>query len=256
MKVIHDPLFVISLLIMVCCLPVTVRAQTDELTLYVRRNFGYGGGSQIQGNFHLEVEGPSHLSSVTFKIDETVVATITQPPFAVDFNTNDYGLGWHALVAVGQTSDGQTLTSNTRRFEFVSAEAGWQAAGQMVGPMLALIGGLVAVGAAFALIPTFMGKRQALPLGGARAYGLMGGAICPKCQRPFSIHWWSLNVSFAGKFDRCDYCGQWSMVRRSSPEQLRAAEAAELAQAQPSAPLAANAADGLKQQLDESRFLD
>ena len=36
-----------------------VVAQDDALTLYVRRNFGYGGGSQIQGNFRLEVEGPA-----------------------------------------------------------------------------------------------------------------------------------------------------------------------------------------------------
>ena len=83
-------------------------AQTDELVLAVRRNFGYGGGSQIQGNFRLEATGPANLIRVTFKIDDTVVATDDQPPFRVDFNTDDYPLGWHDLTAAGETSDGRS----------------------------------------------------------------------------------------------------------------------------------------------------
>ena len=51
-------------------------AQTDELVLSVHRIFGYGGGSQIQGHFRLEASGLANLATVTFKIDDTVVATV------------------------------------------------------------------------------------------------------------------------------------------------------------------------------------
>ncbi len=100
-------------------------------------------------------------------------------------------------------------------------------------------------------------RRTSLPLGVPRQYSWLGGAICPKCGRPFSLHWWALNASLAGKLDRCEYCGKWSLVRRASREQLAAAEAAELAQAQPETPVAEpNAKEKLKRQLDESRYVD
>jgi hypothetical protein len=231
-------------------------AQTDELTLYVRRNVGYSGGSQIQGSFRMVVEGPGDLTSVTFKIDDQVVGTVvTQPPFQINFDTDDYGLGWHDLTAVGQTADGRSLTSTARRLEFVSAEAGWQAAGQITLPILAVVGVVVLIGMGMALIPTLTGRRSNLPLGAPRQYGLLGGTICPKCRRPFALHWWGLNASMIGRFDRCDHCGKWSFVRRVSPDKLREAEAAELALAQPETPVPEiSAEEKLKRQLDESRF--
>lgn len=231
-------------------------AQTDELTLYVRRNVGYSGGSQIQGSFRMVVEGPGDLTSVTFMIDDQVVGTVTQPPFQINFDTDDYGLSWHDLTAVSQTADGRTLTSTARRLEFVSAEASWQAAGQLALPILGVVGGVVLIGMGMALIPTLTGRRSNLPLGAPRQYGLLGGTICPKCRRPFALHWWGLNATI-GKFDRCDHCGKWSFVRRASPDKLREAEATELALAQPETPVPEmSAEEKLKRQLDESRFLD
>jgi hypothetical protein len=259
MKVISHQLSVISLLITVYCSLITnANAQNDELTLTVHRNVGYNsGGAQIQGAFRMEATGPENLISVTFKVDETVVGAVTQPPFKINFNTDDYGLGWHNLSAEAQTADGRTLLSETRRFEFVSEEESWKAAGKIMGPMFGLLGALVLAGLIMALVPTLTGKRSHLPLGAARHYGLLGGGICPKCQRPFAFHWWALNVSFVGKFDRCDHCGQWGFVRRASPEQLRAAEAAELQQARPETPLPeVSPQEKLKRQLDESRFTE
>jgi Big-like domain-containing protein len=234
----------------------TVWAQESELTLSVHRNIGYNsGGAQIQGSFRMEATGPDNLTSVTFKVNETVVGTVTQAPFRIDFNTDDYGYGWHDLSATALTADGRTLQSETRRFEFVSEEESWKAAGRIIRPMLGLLGLLVAAGLMMALVPTLTGKRSNLPLGAPRNYGLLGGGICPNCQRPFALHWWGLNASLIGKFDRCDHCGKWGFVRRASPEQLRAAEVAELQQAQPDAPLPEpSPAEKLKRQLDDSRF--
>lgn len=230
-------------------------AQDEELTLYVRRNFGYGGGSQIQGNFRLEVEGPANLVSVTYFIDDAVLATTTTPPFRVDFVTDAYPNGWHTLKAVGQTADGRTLVSNTRRFEFVPASVGLEAAGHIVGAIA--IGVAVVVLILVAVQALVLGRNKtALPLGARRNYGLLGGAVCPKCGRPFPLHLWGLNAG-ADKFDRCDHCGKWSLVRRASPEALRAAEAAELAQARPETPLAEpDPEERLRRKLDETKYTE
>lgn len=226
----------------------------DELTLYVRRNFGYSGGSQIQGSFTLEAVGPQTLVSVIFKIDETVVGTATQRPFKINFDTDDYPQGVHTILAIGQTAEGQTLTSAPRSFEFVTAEEGLKTAGRIVLPLLAVVGVVLLLSFGVSLLQTSSGKKSALPLGAARTYGLLGGALCPKCRRPFSIHWWSFNV-VGQKLDRCDHCGQWSLVRRLSREKLREAEAAEVTLAQPERPIPEmKPEEKLKRQLDESRF--
>ena len=75
---------VLSAILMTVALPAF--AQTDELTLFVRRNFGYGGGDQIQGSFRMEATGPSDLANVTFKVDDQIVSTVASAPFKVNFN--------------------------------------------------------------------------------------------------------------------------------------------------------------------------
>lgn len=239
-----------------CLLPSAVWAQDAELTLSVRRNHGYSGGSQIQGSFRMEVTGPEDLASVTFKVDDRVVDTVTQSPWRINFQTDDYGYGWHDLTAIGQTTAGRALSSNVRRFEFVSAAEGWEAAGQIAIPMFSILGLILVAGLVSAFLPDITGKKTNVPLGAPRQYGFFGGAICPKCQRPFSRHWWGLNAGL-GKFDRCDHCGKWSLVRAVSATRLREAEAAELQMAQPAAPLVElSPAEKLKKQLDESRFTE
>jgi len=82
----------------------------------------------------------------------------------------------------------------------------------------------------------------------------MGGAICPKCQRPFAIHLYGINLGL-GKFDRCPYCGKWSVVRRTSLQNLRAAEEAELARAQEADRIPGmSEEEKLKKQLEDSKF--
>jgi hypothetical protein len=95
--------------------------------------------------------------------------------------------------------------------------------------------------------------RLNAPLGEVRNYGIGGGAVCPKCQRPFSLSMLSLKIGFV-KLVPCPYCGKWSLVRGASQEELRAAEQAELAGAQPAQPQDENTK--LKDLVDESRFTD
>jgi len=243
----HGLVVTLCLLVWAALAGVSV-AQDSELTLYVRRNFGYGGGSQIQGNFRCEIEGPEGLTSVTYYVDDQVLATTTEAPFTVNFETDSYPHGVHELKATATTADGRTLTSNTRKFEFVAAEVGWQVAGQMGGTIL-----LVAFGAMVVIfgIQTWVVGRDRKA--GGKGYGLMGAAICPKCGKPFGIHIWGLNA-LGGKFDRCDHCGKWSMVRRASPAALAAAEAADAPTA--SIPAAEATKERERRQLDDTRYSD
>lgn len=231
------------------------QAQTDELQLSVRRNVGYSGGGQIQGSFRMEASGPATLMAVTFRVDQAVVGAVTQPPFRINFNTDDYGLGQHTLTAEGATSDGRTLSSAPRQFEFVSEAESWRAVGKILAPILVVVGIALVIGLGVPLAQALRGKPAATPPGAQRRYGLMGGAICPKCGRPFARHWWGLNAGLS-KYDRCDNCGKWSLVRAEPLERLRAAEAAELAQEMGASPAELSPEEKLRRQLDDSRYSD
>ncbi len=248
MKARNQSLVFIICLLAWAALVGSAAAQESELTLYVRRNFGYGGGSQIQGNFRCEIEGPVDITSVTYYVDDQVLATTTEAPFTVNFETDTYPHGVHEMRATALTADGRTLTSNTRKFEFVAAEVGWQVAGQMGGTILAVVGGAMLV--VFGL-QTWLVNRDRKA--GGKGYGLFGAAVCPKCGKPFGMHLWGLNA-LGGKYDRCDHCGKWSIVRRASPAALAAAEAADAPAA--SIPAAEAVKERERRQMDDTRYSD
>ena len=182
----------------------------------MRRDWGYGGlGGDIQGRFTFKVDGPADLVEVTFYIDDEVVGTDTDAPWGHQFQTDDYDLGVHELYAVGQTASGQELTSNVLTREFVAASQGWSSALKIIIPILGFV-----VLAGF--VSLLLERRRGTTRG---HYGFQGGAICPKCDYPFSRHWWGLNLG-VGKYDRCPNCGKWSMVRRATSQELAAAEVA------------------------------
>ena len=233
-----------------------VYAQTgEELKLTLSRDFGYSSGTgRIQGTFSMHVSGPEDLANVVFYVDETTIGEDSEAPFALRFNTDSFSNGVHTLHAVGTTSTGEELSSNTITTEFVSAEEGWQSALGIIGPMLAII--LIAVALAL-LIPMVLsrGKLEKLPLGARRNYGVLGGTICPKCSRPFALHIYGMNM-VVGKLERCPYCGRWSLVHRVDPSMLRAAENAERRQAEGEVIPAESEEEKLRKALDDSRFQD
>jgi len=231
-------------------------AQAEELVLNLSRDFGYSSGTgRIQGAFSMKIKGPDDLVRVVFLIDGQPVNDDTETPFQFQFNTDSYSLGIHTLNARGYTAGGLELQSNEYRREFVSAGEGLKSGGALLLPIIGIT--LLAILLSFGL-PALLGrgKRSELPLGSPRNYGFQGGAICPKCSRPFAVHLFGVNL-VVGKLDRCPYCGKWSIVRRKGLVELRAAEAAELANAQAGAPqLARSEEDNLRKELDESRFQD
>ena len=197
-------------------------AQTEELTLRMSRDFGYGGlNNDIQGLFSMKVTGPADLARVVFYIDSTAIGEITQAPFNLQFNTDNYSLGQHKLYAVGYSSSGLQYNSNIINSNFVPASESTK----IVVPILVIVFGAILLSFIVPLV-TGRGKTQNLPLGAERKYGLAGG-VCPKCQRPFALPVISMHLGFS-KLARCPYCGKYSLVRVESIDKLREAEKAEL----------------------------
>jgi hypothetical protein len=162
-------------------------------------------------------------------------------------------MGKHVLSAAGQTAGGLELRSNEIHLNFVTASEGFQAGMRILGPMLVIIG----VAMALALVASFSGagKLRSMPPGTPRQYGAAGGAICPRCGRPFPRHFFSPNMVF-GKLERCPFCGKWSIVAGRPINALRQAELAELEDAGQAPSPVQTEDEKLRKELDESRYLD
>jgi DNA-directed RNA polymerase subunit RPC12/RpoP len=225
-------------------------AQESDIRLSLRKDWGFSLGGQIQGLFTLSAAGTQDITSVSFELDGKELAVVTRPPFALQFSTDKYPSGRHTFSAVGRTSDGRVFKSNIINVEFVSAEAGWQTTQRIMIPLLAIVGLVIILATAGQLV-LGSGQRHLEP-GTPRNYGIRGGAICPKCGRPFVLSFFSLNL-VTRKFERCPYCGKWSLVRPASREALAAAEAAEVEASRPAVP-EPSPEEKLRRQIEESRY--
>jgi hypothetical protein len=224
-------------------------AQSEGLTLKMSRDWGYGGfNGDIQGLFSMHVTGPETLVKVDFYIDETKIGEDTEAPFALQFTTDTYDLGVHTMSAVGFTSDGQELSSNSITAKFVPE--------QEVGKFLIPVFGVVLIAILGSTLIPFLATRNKkpvqLPLGEERSYGVGGGGICPKCKRPFALPLFSMNMGLS-KYARCPYCGKWSAVRIQSIAILREAEKAELTWAHAEVQQVSEE-EKLSKELDDSKY--
>jgi hypothetical protein len=227
-------------------------AQSGTLKLSLARDFGYSGfGNDIQGTFTLHADAPADVVRVEFYIDQTLIGTDETAPFSLQFLTDSYSLGAHDLSAVGSTSGGQTLRSNMISVVFVSASAGGQAVLRIVLPVLAVVFGAMILAA---VVPLLVGRKtKPVPPGTQRAY-TFGGAICPRCKRPFPFPILAMNLP-GSKVTRCPNCGRWGVFGHASLDRLRAAEQAEVRAAPEQIPQE-SAEEKLKKELDDSRFHD
>ncbi len=245
-KVFVQALLLGAVLLMLAALPAA--AQGETLRLSLARTWGYSLGSDIQGSFLLTASGPQDLRSVKFYVDDQLLGEATQAPFRMALQTGNYTPGTHTLRATGQTAGGQALTGNAVTVNILSSGQGAQAAGRIILPLLIVVLLAVALGAGGSAFLTSRNRAAGQP----QVYGVAGGAVCPKCGRPFALSFLAPNV-VTGKLVRCPYCGKWSVVRRASPEALAAAEAAEAAASQPTV-REMSAEEKLRRQIEESRY--
>lgn len=233
-----------------------VLAQDNEFTITMRRDFGYSSGTgDIQGRFSLRAtEGEDDLTSVTYLLDGEPMGMVSEPPFHLEFNTDSYTPGRHTITATGLTAAGEERNANTISRNFISSDAARSTTIQLV---VYIIGGLVLVlGVVFIIITLVTRNAESVPMGAPRTYGHTGGAICPKCQRPYSMHIYGFNL-LTHRFDHCPHCGKWSLVRRASPQELEAARLAELSESadKPAIP-EMDPAEKRRRDLDDSRYQD
>ena len=222
--------YISSLLLVLCAVlifAIPATAQTTGYSVHLNRDFGYGGGVNIRGTFTIRLVGDENaVQEVTFLIDGKAMTTIRTAPFKFQFHTDDYGFGMHSLSAEYTLRDGTTGKTEALDYNFVSPEAERKQVGTILGGVgiailvtlliVALIQGLVLKG----------NKKHLHQPGEPRQYGVLGGAVCPNCGRPFPRHWWGIKL-LVGRLDRCDNCGKWVMTHRATPDELAAGELQE-----------------------------
>jgi len=234
-------------LLLLTILPAAAQQTDETLTLHLNRDFGYSAGGEIQGAFSLTAAGPDDLVRIDYYLDDQLLGRAEAPPFKISFNTGDHPLGQHTLSAVGTTAAGIEIRSTNRTLEFVSAEAGWQMAGKIALPILAVV---LAIAILSTVVPMLLGRKTPFRLG---EYGMSGGAVCSRCGMPFSRHAMSPNLVL-GKLERCPHCGKLVIVAAASAPSLRQAETRwqeerQRGELQPQSPQ-----DPLKELLDDSRY--
>ncbi len=226
-KSIFTSAVLVTLLLVLICSPVW--AQTPETPTYrlnINRDFGYGNGADIKGLFTLKVVGPEDLASVSYYIDGELMSAVTVSPFSYQFNTSQYGFGPHDLTAEVTNTAGKVFTTPARHMNFLSAEQESAGMAKIVGPLLLLMVGVFIVVGLVQFAVLRKRNPNGIPLGTQRNYGYAGGSICSHCGRPTPRHMWGFNIAI-GKFDRCENCGKWSVMRAVPYDILRAAEIAE-----------------------------
>jgi hypothetical protein len=241
---------ILCLVLVGLIIPVSGKAQGSEeaLTLTLHRDFGFGGGSKIEGNFTLRAEGPPALVEVEFRIDDEPVGEDVEAPFRYSFHTADFPTGPHTFLAVGRLADGRMLESNTITYVFLSSEEAKLTMTKIVVPILAVTLGVIVVGS---LVSFFIGRNRSFELG---RYSMAGGTVCPRCEFPYSRSVFSPNL-VVGKLGRCPHCGKWSIGRRASPQELDQAEARFRRDSENGPEVTTESADEkMRRLLDESRF--
>ena len=183
-------------------LPVFAQENAESLVLDFNRDFGYGGfGGEIQGRFSIKVESPEDIVRVEYFMDGERVYEGTEPPFKWQFNTAAFTEGRHTFSAIGYKADGTELHTPEFTRVFLSADQAWNETGDMIVPILVLVGIATLAGV---LGPALLGRKKEHTPG---VYGMAGGAICPRCTFPYSRNMMAPNM-LVGKLARCPHCGK------------------------------------------------
>ena len=197
----------------------SVQAQADgSIDIKLTRTFGYRAGDRIQGRFAVEAISDAALEEVTFLIDGKVLEVIDEEPFRTSFSTGDFELGSHRIDVYALTANGTGLEAKALELTFISAEESWQVGGRLSAWILG--GTLLLMAAGMAFSGWFARDKSRFELG---VYGAAGGAVCGRCQLPFSRHVFAPNLG-VGKLERCPHCGQVAIVARASRSALASAE--------------------------------
>jgi len=243
-------ILIVFLLALAVLFPAAAYAQDggDSLQLGLTRNYGYGGLGKIQGNFTLKIlNPPAELSLVEFYFDDMLITEVNQEPFNYKFHTSEFSEGEHKMAAVGYLDGGEVLESNRITKVFLSSDQAWGETQNIIVPILIGTAVLSILGIG---IPLLFNRSKDFVLG---KYGPAGGAVCPRCDLPFSRLFLSPNL-MVGKLVRCPHCGKFSVLAQAAQARLREAETRFGSKDKPNISKAKQ--NDLSRLIDDSRFED
>ena len=223
-----------------------VQAQDgSDLVLRLRRDWGYGSGVDVQGNMTLFVDGDlSGAQRVIYYIDDAVMADLTEEPFRVSFNTDNYDPGARQMRAEVTTTAGTVITVGPIVYNFLSAAE----SGEKTIKLIVVIVLITLAGVGISMFISSRQKGGATDAGG----GMYGLAVCKKCGKTFPRSFFGINI-VVGKFERCPHCGKWQITQRASPLEIELADQRN----RPEEPeTEAAETTPKKNDLDDSRFVD
>jgi len=220
-----------------------VNAQGESSwTISLRRNWGYGAGSNIQGSMTLSISGDIvSVTRVEYFIDDQLLSDQNEAPFSFSFNTDNYEEGVHELHARVYTKNGEVISVGPSIYNFLSSADAMNTTFRLIGIIL----GLTLLGMA---ISYFISSRSRSS--GERGVGPLGLAVCKRCGQTFPRSIFGFNL-VAGKFERCPHCGKWQLTRRASEAEIEQAERKLHPEEFPTVERLPE-----KDTLEESRFID
>ena len=203
--------FYLLLLLAVSFSPALAQNGEAEWSLNLRRDWGYGMGSDIQGKMTLSLSGDlSNVSRVLYFFNNEMVSEQTNEPFRFSFNTDEFVSGLNTIHAEVHTIDGEVSSLSPLVYNFLSSDQASNAAIKMIGSIVGIT--LLVSALSFFISSRNRGQNK-------NGIGHLGLAVCKKCDRTFPRSFFGLNL-VVGKFERCPHCGKWQITRRASLEQL------------------------------------
>lgn len=229
-----------------------VCAQSAPFTLRLVRDWGYGNGADVNGRMSLSVKGDeAEIQEVTFLMDDIVMAKVTEAPFKVQFDTNQFAPGVHNLTGKVLTKAGETYTTTSLVSNFLAKDA----ANQSMVKSLLIVGGVVVVSIAAQVMVQRKAKNSVrYDENGHLIYGVWGGAICSNCKQPFPRSLVGINLGGI-RLERCPHCGKMVQARRATPAQLEEAERSSRPEAAEPEPVKTEAQQE-QEYIEESKFTD
>ncbi len=221
-----------------------VSAQTEEpqWQLRLRRYWGYGMGSDIQGQLTLLLQGDTSLvEQVTFYFNDVKAFEQNEAPFRFSFNTNQFPAGINTMRADVLTRDGKMHTTLPLSYNFLSSKDANKNTGLLVGGIIGVA--LLITALSFVITSRGQGKD-------GKTGGMFGMAICKKCGQTFPRSLFGMNI-VVGKYERCPHCGKWQVTVPASEAEI--AQANRTSQPEP-VPISESSHE--RDELEESRFID
>lgn len=225
-----------------------VNAQGESSwTISLRRNWGYGAGSNIQGSMTLSISGDLvSVTRVEYFIDDQLLSDQNEAPFSFSFNTDNYEEGVHELHARVYTKNGEVISVGPSIYNFLSSADAMKTTFRLIGVIL----GITLLGMA---ISYFISSRSRSS--GERGVGPLGLAVCKRCGQTFPRSIFGINL-VAGKFERCPHCGKWQLTRRASEAEIEQAERKLHPVDVSNEHTHETESQPVKDALDDSRFID